>query len=224
MAPIEDFNSVISNLQLILLGPPGAGKGTQAFKISEEFGFQHLSTGDLLRKEVGSDSQLGQRVKKLLDRGELVDDHTVLELLVTNCDLEKESYIFDGFPRNVKQAKDLDRVVLKGVASKAFYFHIDTEILLKRLVNRRSCAACGEIFNITSRPPKHKGICDKCGHDKLIHRRDDRVEVVKTRLETFEEENSTIVDYYKNEERLIQFDASLDSDAVFYQIRKFLIK
>ncbi len=223
VAPIEDFNPV-TGLQLIFLGPPGAGKGTQAIRISAEFGFKHLSTGDLLRKEVASDSKLGQKVKKVLNEGKLVDDHTVLELLTANCNLEEESYIFDGFPRNVEQAKDLDQVVLKGERSKAFYFYIDSKILLKRLVNRRSCTACGEIFNIVSRPPKQKGVCDKCGHDELIHRRDDHVEVVSTRLATFEKENRYIVDYYKKKRRLVEFDASSDSNAIFHQIKNHLVK
>ena len=212
----------MKTLQLIFLGAPGAGKGTQADKLVKEFGLKHLSTGNLLRQETASGSPLGQRVKKILDQGALVDDQTVLELLMANCDLERESCVFDGFPRNSKQAKDLDSVVLKGAPSKAFYFDIDLDILLERLINRRSCPSCGAIFNLITHPPKQEEVCDECGRKELIHREDDRTTVVKTRLETFNKEINAIIDYYRDEDRLVQLDASLGTNAIFHQLKNHL--
>ena len=149
--------------QLILLGAPGSGKGTQASRLVSELGYNHISTGELLRKEIKSGSELGQRVQGIMDAGKLVDDNTVLELLNANCDLSSNAYIFDGFPRNGEQSKLLDEVVIKEASSKAVYFEIDLDMLAARLTNRRTCSGCGEIYNLLSKAPKTEGVCDLCG-------------------------------------------------------------
>lgn len=205
--------------QLILLGAPGSGKGTQAARLVSELGYEHVSTGDLLRKEINSGSELGKKVQGIMEAGKLVDDHTVLELLNSNCDLETHQYIFDGFPRNYDQSKLLDEEVIKNAASRAIYFDIDLEMLASRLVNRRTCSKCGEIYNLLSKAPKVEGVCDKCGGE-LTQRKDDNEETVKTRLQVFKDTVEPILSYYEESGRLGRIDASQAPDAVFGDLKK----
>ncbi len=200
--------------QLILLGAPGSGKGTQAARLVAELDYNHLSTGDLLRKEIKSESELGKKVQGIMDAGKLVDDDTVLELLNANCDLGSNVYIFDGFPRNGEQAKALDSVVLKDAKSKAVYFEIDLDMLAARLTNRRTCSGCGEIYNLLSKAPSKEGVCDKCGGE-LTQRKDDNEETVKTRLQVFKETIDPVLAHYEATGRLARIDASQDPESVF---------
>ena len=208
--------------QLIFLGAPGSGKGTQAARAVKEWGLKHISTGDLLRREIDSGSALGPRIKATLDSGALVDDETVLELLVANCDPSRHFYIFDGLPRNRAQAQALDEHILRGAPSRAFHFRIAPHKLLERLVNRRSCGQCGAIFNLESRPPREEDVCDDCGHRGLVHREDDREEVVNKRMATFQEEIDPILEHYESGKRLTEVDASLESEVIFGRIRSSL--
>lgn len=205
--------------QLILLGAPGSGKGTQAARLVDELGYTHLSTGDLLRKEIKSGSALGQKVQGIMDAGKLVDDDTVLELLNANCDLSNTAYIFDGFPRNKDQAKSLDEVVLKDASSKAVYFEIDLEKLAARLINRRTCSGCGEIYNLLSKPPKEEGKCDLCGAS-LTQRKDDNEETVKTRLQVFKDTIEPVLAHYESTGRLARVDASQAPEQVFGALKE----
>ena len=205
--------------QLILLGAPGSGKGPQAARLVSELGYEHISTGDLLRKEIKSGSELGQRVQGIMDEGKLVDDHTVLELLNSNCDLKSNQYIFDGFPRNHEQAKLLDGEVLKDAKSRAVYFEIDLDMLAARLINRRTCSGCGEIYNLLSKAPAKEGVCDKCGAE-LTQRKDDNEETVKTRLQVFKDTVEPVLSYYEAEGCLGRIDASAAPDAVFDSLKK----
>jgi adenylate kinase len=206
--------------QLILLGAPGSGKGTQAAKLVDSLSYGHLSTGDLLRKEISSSSELGNRVKSILAEGKLVDNDTVLELLSSNCDLAASHYIFDGYPRNIDQVKCLDESVLKGAPSKAVYLHINLDDLAARLINRRTCGGCAEIYNLISKPPKVEGVCDKCGKKELNQRKDDNEETVVTRLNVFKESIEPILAYYESKGRLVTVSASGTADEVFENIKK----
>lgn len=203
--------------QLILLGAPGTGKGTQAKRIVEEFGYNHISTGDLLRNEIAKGSDLGQKVKSIIDRGDLVNDQVVLELLNANCDLKTSAYIFDGFPRNIEQSELLEGEVLKGTTSKAIYFDMDLEILVERISNRRIASKSGEIYNLISRPPKVAGLCDVSG-EELIHRKDDNAETVRNRLEVFRNTIAPILDYYEKLGVLVKVNASDSADNVFAKV------
>ena len=203
--------------QLILLGAPGTGKGTQAKKIVEEFGYNHISTGDLLRNEIAKDSELGNKVKSIIDKGDLVNDQVVLELLNANCDLAASTYIFDGFPRNIEQSELLENEVLKGTSSKAIYFDIDLEVLVERISNRRIAPKSGEIYNLISRPPKVDGLCDVSGED-LIHRKDDNAETVRNRLEVFKNTIAPILEYYDKLGVLVRLNASDSADKVFAKV------
>lgn len=204
--------------QLILLGAPGSGKGTQAARLVNELGYNHLSTGDLLRKEIKSGSELGNRVQGIMNAGKLVDDNTVLELLNANCDLTSTAYIFDGFPRNKDQAKALDEVVLKDASNKAVYFEIDLDMLAARLTNRRTCSGCGEIYNLLSKAPKEEGKCDLCG-SSLTQRKDDNEETVKTRLQVFKDTIEPVLAHYESSGRLARVDASKAPEEVFSALK-----
>lgn len=203
--------------QIILLGAPGSGKGTQAALLVEKLGYNHISTGDLLRKEISEDSDLGKKVKSIMDKGNLVDDKTVLELLKKNCDLQNNAYIFDGFPRNLEQAKLLDQVVLKDVDKKAVFLNIDLEILVDRVVNRRLAPKSGEIYNLKTRPPKIAGKCDVSGED-LIQRKDDNEETVRNRLNVFKTTIDPVLKHYKKSGDLVEIDASRSSSEVIDQL------
>lgn len=202
--------------QLIFLGAPGSGKGTQAALLVKSLGYIHVSTGDLLRAEILKGTDLGIRVSKLLSAGALVDDLTVLELLKSNCDTVSRSYIFDGFPRNVDQARLLDELLAPSKSSSmAVYFKIDLADLKNRIINRRSCPACGEIYNLMFKLPASENICSKCGHNGLVHRKDDQVSVVEKRLDIFKENIASLVFYYEQKKALFEIDASSSSDSVF---------
>lgn len=207
------------SLQLIFLGAPGSGKGTQAKMLVKEFSFHHISTGDLLRAEVKKGSSLGKRLNDVMSRGDLVEDSLVLELLKENCDLEKGAHIFDGFPRNLEQAKSLDEKVLKGANVRAIHFQIDLEALIKRTSNRRICSDCGSIYNLITFPPKKNGFCDQCGGKNLVHRKDDHEDVIRNRLVVFEENNGPVVNYYRSKGILITVDAGEDVDVLFKEIK-----
>ncbi|MDD0854487.1 nucleoside monophosphate kinase [Halobacteriovorax sp. GB3] len=209
--------------QLILLGAPGSGKGTQAKRLVKEFGYGHISTGDLLRAEIAKNSELGNKVKSIMEAGNLVDDMTVLELLNANCDLATNAYIFDGFPRNGEQSKLLEEHVLKGTATKAVYFKIDFEVLIERITNRRLAPKSGEIYNLISKAPKVAGKCDVSGED-LIHRDDDKEEVVRNRIDVFKKTIEPVLDYYKSLGNLVEIDASGSADTVFGELVKIVNK
>jgi adenylate kinase len=207
--------------QLILLGAPGSGKGTQSARLVSDFGYSHVSTGDLLRGEIAKGSELGQRVKAIMDSGALVDDATVLELLNANCELGTSSYIFDGFPRNLDQARALDDVVLKGANSKAIYFDIDLEVLVNRITNRRIAPKSGRIYNLLTNPPKVSGKCDESGED-LIHRADDNEETVRNRINVFKDAIDPVIDYYSKKGVLHKVDASAGFDEIFASLSKII--
>ncbi|EQC46901.1 adenylate kinase [Bacteriovorax sp. Seq25_V] len=209
--------------QLILIGAPGSGKGTQAKKLISEFGYNHVSTGDLLRAEIQKGSDLGERVKSILDAGNLVDDQTVLDLLNANCDIANSTYIFDGYPRNLEQSRALDSEVLKGASSKAIYFDVDLEILVERIVNRRVAMKSGEIYNLITRPPKTPGKCDVSGED-LVHRKDDTEETVRNRMNVFIENVEPVLAYYEQSGRLYRVKASESSTEVFEKIKNLITK
>lgn len=207
--------------QLILLGAPGSGKGTQAKVLVKELGYAHISTGDLLRAEIQKESELGKKVKSIMDAGNLVDDQTVLELLNANCDLENSAYIFDGFPRNGDQSKLLEDNVLKGAKTLAIYFDVNFDSIVERITNRRVAKGSGEIYNLLSRPPKVEGKCDVSGED-LIHRDDDKEDVVRNRLNVFKSTIEPVLEYYKSLGNLVEVDASQAPQAVTEQLVKII--
>ncbi|MEI8347255.1 MAG: nucleoside monophosphate kinase [Pseudomonadota bacterium] len=203
--------------QIILLGAPGSGKGTQAACIVEKFAYKHVSTGDLLRAEIAKKSSLGQRLAGIIEQGKLVDDATVFELLAANCDLKKGHYIFDGFPRTINQAHDLENKILKGAKTVAIYMEVGLDELVTRICNRRVAPKSGQIYNVVTKPPKKSGICDVSG-EPLIQRKDDTEEVVRNRFDVFKSTIGPIIDYYEKKGILKRIDASINPDTSFKQI------
>ena len=205
-------------LQMIFLGAPGSGKGTQAKRMVSDLNFMHVSTGDLLREEIKLGSQLGQKVQGIINRGELVDDMTVLELLKKNCDVDSSSYVFDGFPRNIEQTKLLDQEILNAVNSKAVYFEINLNVLIDRIVQRRVCKNCGAIYNLKSHPPQVEKVCDLCGGE-VEQRKDDNEETVKTRLKVFQEAIDPVLKHYEDTQRLVRISAEKSADEIFSELK-----
>ena len=188
------------NRALIFLGPPGAGKGTQAKRIAERYHVPHLSTGDMLREAVTRGTELGKLAKPIMERGELVPDDIIMRMVeerLTRPDSLK-GFIFDGFPRTIPQAEQLDRILERRGFGKPLVveFRVNPETLLHRLSGRWTCSVGGETYNIYERPPKVPGICDNDG-GKLVQRSDDRPEVVKERLAAYERQTKPLADYYR---------------------------
>lgn len=187
-------------MRLILLGPPGAGKGTQADVLSKEYKIPHISTGDMLREAVKKNIAIGQKAKSYMLKGELVPDEIVIEIVRERLggDDTKGGFILDGFPRTKPQAESLDEA-LGGVnmpADLAIYFETSEEVSVRRLSGRRVCKSCGANFHVTNIPPKKAGICDFCG-SALVQREDDKEATVRNRLEVYKKETAELIDYYK---------------------------
>ena len=223
----RNFAGRVSGLHraVILLGPPGAGKGTQAQRISKRYRLPHLSTGDMLRDHIQRGTDLGLKAKPLMERGELVPDEIVLGMVEDrisqpDCD---NGFVFDGFPRTGAQAEDLERICRQHKFDYTIVLHmvVDPDLLMRRLTGRRICKAGGHIYNIFDRPPKAEGICDIDGSE-LIHRPDDTEPVIRGRLNAYEQQTRPLVDYYKGQGLLIAVDAMADADAVTACIEKTL--
>jgi len=179
---------------IVFFGPPGSGKGTIASIVKKQLGIPHISTGDLLREEVKNKTELGMKAKAYMDRGELVPDELVLEVLKKRTEKPdcKKGFILDGYPRNVEQAKTLDRMFK---IDYIFNFVISEEEIIRRLSNRRICPKCGAIYNLISMPPKTPGICDQCG-TALIQRDDDKPQAIRERLSVYKKQTAPVLEYY----------------------------
>ena len=206
---------------VIFLGPPGSGKGTQAKELARQYGVPHLSTGDMLREHVSKGTPLGSKAKPIMERGELVPDSLVLKMVAERIERPdcEHGFVFDGFPRTVAQAKYLGELLRRQGFRQPFVIHmvIPTSVLMKRLTGRRTCKLGGEIYNIYERPPKVEGICDNDGGE-LLHRPDDREEVVAPRLNAYEKLTAPLVQYYRRLGALHDVDANRSVDEVRRQI------
>lgn len=210
---------------VILLGPPGAGKGTQAQRIAQWYKLPHLSTGDMFRDHIARETPFGRVAKPLMERGELVPDEIVLSMVedrIAQPDC-RNGFVFDGFPRTLAQADALERICRKYNFGCTVVLHmvVDPKLLMRRLTGRRICKIGGHIYNIYDRPPKHEGICDVDGGE-LIHRQDDTEGVISERLLAYETQTQPLVDYYRARGLLSPIDAMADADAVTGSIRKIL--
>ena len=204
-------------MKLILLGPPGVGKGTQAVKVCSEYSIPHISTGDILREAVKNQTEVGLQAKNYMDRGELVPDSVVIQLvkdriLQSDCN---EGFLLDGFPRTVAQAHALDCQLdtLKQPIDCVVQLDADEDEIVKRLTGRRMCPECGKGYHIAFLKPKKDGICDQCNAE-LIQRFDDTETTVRRRLTVYHEKTHDLIDYYKRQEKLIPVDASRDIDVI----------
>ena len=212
-------------MRLVILGPPGAGKGTQAASIVDTYQVVHISTGDIFRENIKNATELGKKAKSFMDRGELVPDEVVNEIVVDR--LKKPDvaggFLLDGFPRTVNQAVSLD-AALEAMGTKldrVINIQVASELLINRAVGRRVCPSCGRTYHVTNQKPKVEGICDDDG-SKLIQRADDTEETVKKRIDVYERQTSPLIDYYKAQGLLLDIDGSKAIDDVFEQIRRGL--
>ena len=201
---------------LILLGAPGCGKGTQSAILAREMNYGHVSTGNLLRDEIAKGSELGTRVKSVMDAGQLVSDDLVVDILEANLDLNSRAYIFDGYPRNEAQAETLNGI-LGDHEYLAVLFKLDTDNLVERLTNRRVTRDGKHIYNLKTNPPKVEGVCDITG-EELVQRDDDKEEVVRDRMKVFDDTMGPVISKYRNSGRLVEVDAAQDPQDVFDQI------
>ncbi|MEK7271649.1 MAG: adenylate kinase [Nitrospirota bacterium] len=187
-------------MRLVLLGAPGAGKGTQAKKLIEKHGIPQISTGDILRKAVADGTPLGKEAKSYMDKGELVPDKVVIGLIEDRLKQPdcKKGFILDGFPRNTAQAETLDAMLkkLNMPLDSALSVDVPKDDLMKRLTGRRTCKGCQQMYNVYFSPPKKNGVCDKCGGE-LFHRDDDKEETIKRRLDVYDAQTAPLINYYK---------------------------
>jgi len=213
-------------MRLILLGPPGVGKGTVAKKLQEEFKLPVISTGVILREEISKKTKLGQKVKEIMGRGDLVPDNIILEIIkerIKRKDCES-GYIFDGFPRNVEQAKSLEKVnkELNEHINCVFYFELPFNQIIDRLTSRRVCKRCGTNYNLSFNPPKKDNVCDLCGGE-LYQREDDKEETIKNRLQVFIKQTLPLKKYYQEKKLLAIVNANTSREA-FLEIKDILKK
>ncbi|MCM8795089.1 MAG: adenylate kinase [Candidatus Omnitrophica bacterium] len=204
-------------MRIILLGPPGAGKGTQAKQIASRLNLVHISTGDLLRENVALKTKLGIKAKSFMEKGVLVPDNLVskmLEARLNHADI-KRGFILDGYPRNLNQAKSLDEMLKeKGMdIDLVLYLEASPQVIIQRLSGRLVCKSCGAIFHIKNMPPKVEGICDYCG-SKLYQRPDDKEETISARLEVYKRQSAPLITYYQEKEKLVRIISDEDKDTV----------
>lgn len=208
-------------MKIIMLGAPGAGKGTQAKKIAEKYSIPHISTGDIFRANISNGTELGKKAKTYMDQGLLVPDELVVDLVVDRVQQDdcKKGYILDGFPRTIPQAEALTEALKKLGEKVDFAINVEVpdENIVKRMSGRRACVSCGSTYHIVYNPTKVEGVCDKCGNE-LILREDDKPETVKKRLDVYHEQTQPLIEYYTNEGVLVEVDGTKDMKDVFSAI------
>lgn len=214
-------------MKIIMLGAPGAGKGTQAKKIAAQYSIPHISTGDIFRANIKNNTELGQKAKTYMDKGELVPDSLVVDLIM---DRFKEAdcangYVLDGFPRTIPQAEALDDALKANGEKVDFAINVEVpdENIINRMSGRRACVGCGATYHIKYNPTKVEGVCDACG-EKLILRDDDKPETVKNRLSVYHEQTQPLIDYYNKAGVLAEVDGTKDMEDVFKDIVNILGK
>lgn len=214
-------------MQVLFLGAPGSGKGTQCKKLSAKLGLAHLSSGDLLRAAIRENTATGLKAKEFMDKGLLVPDPVLIDMFREALSMPalKKGFILDGFPRNLAQAESLDKLLdeLDMKLNAVIDMEIDTALLEERLVGRRSCPnkVCNNVFHVKFAPPKVENVCDYC-QSQLMHRSDDKVEVVSSRLETYKRETEPLIGFYKGKGVLQSLNADDTPEHIFEQILKVL--
>ncbi|MCI5504837.1 MAG: adenylate kinase [Anaerobutyricum sp.] len=214
-------------MKIIMLGAPGAGKGTQAKMLSERYGIPHISTGDIFRMNIKNNTELGQKAKGYMDAGQLVPDELVVDLVVDRIKAKDcmKGFILDGFPRTIPQAEALDYALNNQNEKIDYAINVDVpdENIIKRMSGRRACVGCGATYHLVYNPTKTEGVCDVCG-EKLILRDDDKPETVQKRLDVYHEQTQPLIDYYNKKEVILTVDGTQDIDVVYDEITKVLDK
>lgn len=212
-------------MKIIMLGAPGAGKGTQAKKIADKYQIPHISTGDIFRANIKEGTELGKKAKSYMDQGLLVPDELTLKLIMDrfqNPDCAN-GYVLDGFPRTIPQAEALTAALEKNGETIDYAINVEVpdENIVARMSGRRACLACGATYHVVYAPTKEEGICDRCG-EKLVLRDDDKPETVKKRLDVYHSQTQPLIDYYTKQGKLVEVDGTQNVDAVFDAIVKIL--
>ncbi|SFB98307.1 adenylate kinase [Butyrivibrio sp. YAB3001] len=212
-------------MKIIMLGAPGAGKGTQAKMIADKYKIPHISTGDIFRANMKNGTELGLKAKEYMDKGLLVPDELTVEILLDRVAQDdcKDGYVLDGFPRTIPQADVLDKELTKLGDKVDFAINVDVpdENIVRRMSGRRACLKCGATYHIEHIPPKKEGICDNCGSE-LVQREDDKPETVQNRLSVYHEQTQPLIDYYTNKQILKTVDGTKDMQEVFNDIVSIL--
>ena len=208
-------------MKIIMLGAPGAGKGTQAKMIAEKYGIPHVSTGDIFRANIKNGTELGMEAKKYMDQGQLVPDELTVKILLDRVAQDdcKNGYVLDGFPRTIPQAEVLDKALteLGDAIDFAIDVNVPDENIVKRMSGRRACLSCGTTYHIEHIPPKKEGICDKCGQE-LVLRDDDKPETVLNRLKVYHDQTQALIEFYTKKNILKTVDGTKDMKEVFADI------
>ena len=208
-------------MKIIMLGAPGAGKGTQAKQIADKYSIPHISTGDIFRANIKNGTELGKKAKQYMDQGALVPDELTCDLVMDRIQQDdcKNGFVLDGFPRTIPQAEALDAAL--GKINEKMDYAIDVDVpdenIVNRMSGRRACLNCGATYHLISIPPKVEGICDRCG-SKIVLREDDKPEIVQKRLKVYHEQTQPLIDYYKNQGILKSVDGTQPMDEVFKAI------
>lgn len=212
-------------MNIILLGPPGAGKGTQAKKIVEKYQIPHISTGDILREAVASETELGKKAVEFMNHGELVPDEIVIGIVAERISKEDclNGFLLDGFPRTIAQAQALQEELVENGWNVDYVLNIevDEEELIQRLTGRRSCPACGSVYHLVFNPPGQLDICDNCG-EELVQRKDDTFETVKKRLDVYTEQTAALIDYYDQMGLLVNIEGNKQPKDVFNELNRII--
>lgn len=210
-------------MKLVMVGCPGAGKGTQADKLSQHYGIPHISTGDLLRDQIAKGTELGKKVSKIMEDGGLVSDDIVSAMLTERIKEDdcKNGYILDGYPRNLSQAQGLEAIT--GPLDKVLCIEVEDSLIVDRMTGRRSCPKCKAMFHVKNNPSKVEGVCDVCG-EKLVQRKDDNEETVVNRLKVYHETTAPLIDFYSKKGILVTVNGVGDIDEIFAESVKALEK
>lgn len=210
-------------LRAVLLGPPGAGKGTQAAKVIEKYNVPHISTGDIFRANIKEGTELGKKAQGYINEGKLVPDELVVDLVTDRLQQDdcKDGFLLDGFPRTILQAEQLDEFLSKNGQKLdiVLNFKVRKDVLIERIAGRRVCKSCGASFHVVNVPPKKEGICDRCGGE-LIQRKDDNRETVENRINVYESETAVLIGYYEKQGVLVDFDGEKSHEEVFADVVK----
>ena len=212
-------------MKIVMLGAPGAGKGTQAKMIADQYSIPHISTGDIFRANIKEGTELGKEAKSYMDKGQLVPDELTVKILLDRVAKEdcKNGYVLDGFPRTIPQAEVLEDALTKlnDKIDYAINVEVPDENIVRRMSGRRACLSCGATYHIVHIPPKAEGVCDRCGKD-LVLRDDDKEETVQKRLNIYHEQTQPLIDFYEKKGVLKEVDGTVDMKDVFAAITRIL--